>query len=185
MSRPIFINLVGGPGAGKTTTAMLVTARLKACGVDAVYVPECALDKVLEGSLGVTPQFDLLAEQVKRLLRTYGSGYRVVVTDSPIILQAAYSDSPVDRCRSIEVAKALHDPEDFYYCVENFRADHSMVGREQDAETSKKLDVILKDLLNEAGFPYKTVPKLLAADEIVNEVTLALCLYDGQCVARD
>lgn len=181
--RPIIINVCGGPGAGKTTTALGVTSRLKAQGEAAIYVPEAALDLCMEMKLGErTAQFDILKEQVLRLLRTFGTGYRVVVTDSPIILQAAYCDNLVDRTRAVEVAKALNGPSDCFYVIENRRSNHSMVGRDRTKEQSEALDGTIKDLLDEAGFSYDTLKKHEAIDRIVEDVSLMLCIEDGKCL---
>ncbi len=44
----IVINLFGEPGAGKSTAAMDITARLKRKGINAEYVSGFAKDKVYE-----------------------------------------------------------------------------------------------------------------------------------------
>lgn len=46
----IVINLFGEPGAGKSTAAMDITARLKRKGINAEYVSEFAKDRVYENN---------------------------------------------------------------------------------------------------------------------------------------
>jgi adenylate kinase family enzyme len=46
----IIVNLFAGPGAGKSTGAAYVFAKLKLAGIDCEYVSEFAKDKVWENN---------------------------------------------------------------------------------------------------------------------------------------
>ena len=131
------INLVGGPGAGKTTTALGVVAALKAKGVEAEFVPEYARELTFEGAISTTTQFDILAEQFKRLWRLMGTGIEYAVTDSPLLLQLAYTRDPIQQARTIWAASAF---ENLYFAVRNSRETHSMVGRSQTAAQAAEID---------------------------------------------
>ncbi len=88
------INIYGGPGVGKSTTALQLVAELKKRGINADYVSEYAkelvyaknLDK-LDGS--IQNQREIFHEQKSRLDITL-AGAEVAVTDAPLLLNAIY-----------------------------------------------------------------------------------------------
>jgi len=88
------INIYGGPGVGKSTTALHLVAELKKRGINADYVSEYAkelvyaknLDK-LDGS--IQNQREIFHEQKSRLDITL-AGAEVAVTDAPLPLNAVY-----------------------------------------------------------------------------------------------
>lgn len=160
MSKPILVNLYGGPGAGKTTTALQLTGELKALGLEAEYVPEYARDLALEGRLIGAFQFDILMEQTKRLMRTVGTGLDYVVTDSPILLQSLYARNEADKERAVVLHTALASVFDMWdFIIMNDRATHSMVGRVTDKETAKVLDKQCYWALKEINAEFIAVPK--------------------------
>lgn len=84
------VNLFGGPGVSKSTTAALVFGKLKANGVNAELVTEFAKELVWEErdyAVRCTPF--LFGEQLFRLERLRNK-VSVVVTDSPILLCTIY-----------------------------------------------------------------------------------------------
>lgn len=168
MSEPLLINLYGGPGAGKTTTALRLTGALKAAGYEAEYVPEYARDLALEERLNVTPQFDILMEQTKRIMRTIGTGIDIVVTDSPILLQSLYSATAADRERAVVMHTALATVFDMMnFLIDNNRLSHSMVGRITSKEDAQAIDGMSMKMLVEGGYEFLRVPKEKAFDTIL------------------
>lgn len=92
--KALIVNLYGGPGAGKSTTALQLVAELKKQGLHAEYVSEVAKDLVyakafdiLDGSL--ENQKKILNEQKNRLDMIAGN-VDVAVTDSPLLLNTVY-----------------------------------------------------------------------------------------------
>ena len=89
----LVVNLFGAPGAGKSTGAAYIFARLKMAGINAELVTEFAKDKVWEGSQAVFHnQAYLFGEQSFRISRLQDQ-VEVVVTDSPILLSSFYNDN--------------------------------------------------------------------------------------------
>lgn len=87
----LYINLFGTCGAGKSTMAADIFARLKAAGVKVELVREYVKEKVWDGvkpvSLG---QFYIAAKQFRKEWQLDGK-VDVVVTDSPWRLSALYA----------------------------------------------------------------------------------------------
>lgn len=94
ISTTLIVNIYGGPGAGKSTTALQLVAELKKLGYHADYVSEVAKELVyakdfehLDGTL--KNQSKILSEQ-KRRLDIMLDNVDVVVTDSPLLLNTVY-----------------------------------------------------------------------------------------------
>lgn len=84
------INLLGGPGCGKSTLARLISAKLSYMGYNTELVTEYCKNHLF---MGLQPEgFDQLyffAKQVRSESIKYGK-VDYIVTDSPIILSAIY-----------------------------------------------------------------------------------------------
>lgn len=91
----LVVNLFGAPGAGKSTGAAYIFSQLKMMGINAELVTEFAKDKVWEGSKAVFEnQAYIFGKQYFRISRVQDK-VDVVITDSPLLLSAFYSNDPV------------------------------------------------------------------------------------------
>lgn len=88
----IVINLFGEPGAGKSTTAMDITARLKRKGINAEYVSGFAKDKVYENNGGVFKHQEYLFGKQSFKMGRVRDKVQVMVVDSPLILCIIYNN---------------------------------------------------------------------------------------------
>ena len=87
----VVVNLYGGPGTGKSTTAAATFALLKQRGVNAELATEYAKDIVWEGrNYLLSDQIYIFAKQNRKLMRLYGK-VDVIVTDCPLLLSYYYS----------------------------------------------------------------------------------------------
>lgn len=94
----LVVQIFGGPGIGKTTTALGVTYQLKMHDILAEYVPEYAKQLVYEESWDLLDgsersQAHIFEVQRRRIRRLLGK-VQVAVTDSPVLLNVAYVDNP-------------------------------------------------------------------------------------------
>lgn len=85
------INIFGGPGTGKSTTAAYIFHEMKCSGANVELVTEYAKDMVWEGRMNVmTDQLYMAAKQNRKLERLVDQGLEMAITDSPLILGALY-----------------------------------------------------------------------------------------------
>lgn len=90
----IVVNLFGAPGAGKSTGAAYIFAKLKMAGINAELVTEFAKDKVWEENAEVFKnQAYIFGKQSFRLSRLKDK-VDVIVTDSPLLLCEYYNNQP-------------------------------------------------------------------------------------------
>lgn len=135
---PLVINLWGGPGVGKSSTAYGLTSALKWNGVNAELVTEFAKDKVWEGSAHVLEdQIYVFAKQQRRMRNLRGK-VDVIVTDSPLPLSLIYDKDPSDHFYGL----VMETFESYWnFNVELLRnKPYEMAGRVQTEVEAKEID---------------------------------------------
>lgn len=147
------INLFAGPGAGKSTTAAALFARMKRSGkkVELVteYAKELTWDRrhdVLEDSLYI------LAKQHRRLKRLEGQ-VDYAITDSPLPISLAYGYGARGVPWFTDTVLALFHQFDNI----NFRLirvkPYAKYGRSQTEEEAKELDDVISRILDNKAIP--------------------------------
>ena len=97
------INLYGGPGTGKSTTAAGLFSAMKRLGINCELVTEVAKDLVWEDSLEtLNDQLYVSACQCHRIKRLLGK-VDYVITDSPILLGIYYDSSKSPELEAVLV----------------------------------------------------------------------------------
>jgi len=156
------INLYGGPGTGKSTSAAYIYFLLKHASSNAELVREYVKDWVWEGrAIKEYDQIYFLGKQIRReVILTNKVSH--IVTDSPVLLSLYYA-----RLHSKpEFAKGIETLVRSYYAdaesrgVKHFHVflkrskPYETAGRYQTLEQAKEIDVGLKALLDETNTPY-------------------------------
>ena len=168
--KTLVINLFAGPGAGKTTSALELTAELKKRGFDVEYVPEYAKELVYaEDHETLNNQEKVTGEQYARLARLKGKT-DVIVTDSPILLGCVYGAGKI----SDEFADKIvgwHNGFDNYNLEVTRPATYRQTGRVENREQAVERDKQIKSMLEECGVKcrrYDEKELATVADEIVD-----------------
>lgn len=150
----LLINLFGAPGAGKSTGAAYIFSKIKMEGVNAELVTEYAKDKVWEKSEEVfNNQVYIFGKQYFRISRLEKK-VDVVVTDSPLLLSAYYSDNPLLDGEFDALVNKIAKSYDCLNIFINRVKPYNESGRFQTEQESDLVGVELKEFLDENGVDY-------------------------------
>lgn len=161
----IVINLIGGPGCGKSTIAAGVFNRLKKRGVECELVTEFAKDKVWDESYKIlSDQIYVFGKQQHRIYRL-NDKVDIAITDSPLPLSIIYDQSKSPELKSL-VLKVFKEYENHnFYIMRN--VDYVEEGRCQNEEEAKGVDKECLKLLDDEGIHYERYLSTEAEDEII------------------
>lgn len=157
MSKLKICNLLAGPGAGKSTTAMMLSAEMKMRGINVEYVTEYAKDLTWEKRFDIlSDQLYVLAKQNRKLNRLIGQ-VDWVVTDSPLLLSEHYRTPdylPNTFQAMVFELWEMYDNENFFiHRVKPYK----QVGRTQSEEEAKVIDGQIRKMLVDHAIPFKTI----------------------------
>lgn len=145
----LLINLYGGPGCGKSTTATGVFSKLKQAGINAEYVSEYAKDKVWDKHEAIFDnQIYVFANQHHRVFRLLGQ-VDVVITDSPLILSLYYNrdKTTVGKALDTLIMEAHHSFNSMNVFLKRVKV-YNPKGRMQTENESRDIDKNLRILLD-------------------------------------
>lgn len=153
------INLYGGPGVGKSTTAMNLCGLLKSNHVNAELVREYIKNWIWEErTILESDQLYILAKQHRSERILYGK-VKVIVTDSPMWLTVIYEKALSQKpyiCK-LAIDKYLKESEDIaehYHIFLNRIHPYQTEGRMQSEEEAKEIDQKIKNFLSEEKIPF-------------------------------
>lgn len=156
------VNFFAGPGAGKSTMALLVTGLLKMDGINTDYIPKYAKSIACERRPSkFEVQENIFGMQSLALSRA-ADECSVVVTDSPLLLSALYS-SYGERWRSkVEISMSqlaqvrFHTYNNLNFLIRRTKP-YNPSGRLQTEAEVHELDRLTSLMLYELEIPFQTV----------------------------
>lgn len=167
----LVVNMVGGPGTGKSTTAAGVFFELKNRGVNCELIQEYAKDQVWgRTTTTLGNQIYIFGKQYHRLWRMMDQ-VDVVITDAPIILSLYYGERESDTFRKLvyETFTSMNN----YTVFLNREKAYNPAGRNQTEDEAKQIDYVLLDLLDDYSVPYEVINANRDAPGIIAEHTLS------------
>lgn len=168
---PIVINGYGGPGAGKSTACLEITAALKKEGYNAEYVQEYVKELVYEKDMEMLDgspehQYEILKEQTRRMDRLYDQ-VDFIVTDSPVMLNTIYNKQLTPEYESL-VNELQGEYINYSFFIERDASNFEKEGRIHNLTESIEKDNEIKDMLQKNEIKYKTYNHE-NVNEIVND----------------
>lgn len=181
MSKTTIINLYGGPGSGKSTSAAYLYYVLKAQGKNVELVREYVKDWAWEKRTMTTyDQIYFLGKQVRRESMLYGK-VDYIVTDSPVMMNLYYAQ----RYCSLALAEGIRAATLSFYRqgIEDGHKHHHFLlqrnkpyaseGRYQTEAEAKEIDKGIKQLLENLRFSIiETTPDEEDLDKSLNKIIL-------------
>lgn len=155
MKNTLLVNLYAGPGAGKSTGAAYIFAKLKMAGVDCEYVSEYAKDRVWQEDQFPLQhcQLYVTGKQCLKIYRLLGK-VDVVVTDSPIAVGAMYTTEKPYQDVCLYEAKKYKNTYNLF--VNRFKP-YNPNGRNQTEEEAKEIDRKIKAFLTDNNLEFKEI----------------------------
>ena len=142
----LIVNILGGPGSGKSTTRAALFAKLKLLGYNCEEATEWCKAKVYEKNAYVfTDQLYIFSKQRKSLLQMIND-VDIIVTDSPIILSALYEE-PYDSMHAELYAYEFSRFNNLNIFLNRVKP-YNHIGRHQTEIEAKKVDAILVQMLD-------------------------------------
>lgn len=171
------INLYGGPGTGKSTSAAYLYYLLKAESKNVELVREYVKDWAYEARpISNYDQIYFLGKQVRRESLLYGK-VDWIITDSPVMMNLFYAQKycPTKLSEGIRSAtlsmygQAAEDGHKHVHIFLKRIKPYLAEGRYQKEEEAKEIDVELKQLLQNLKVPFLEIPA--SEDELSKTLT--------------
>ena len=173
MRRTIIVNLIGGPGSGKSTTAAGLYYELKKLNINCEMALEYAKDKVYEESFKtMDDQLYIFGKQYHRMWRLKDS-VDVIITDSPLLLSIFYNKTKSNYFDDL-VIEQYNRFNNLLYILQRDGIKFQQEGRLQNEKESIQIDSSIKNILNKNNIEYKEVSTLDAINTIVKDVAWLL-----------
>ena len=150
----LVVNLFGVPGAGKSTGAAYIFAKLKLSGINAELINEFAKEKVWENNAEVFKnQAYLFGKQSYKMIRCKDK-VDVIVTDSPLPLSIFYNnDSVLGEAFNTTVMNVFNSYNNINFLI-NRAKPYNPAGGHQSEEESNELKAPLVELLKNRNIKY-------------------------------
>lgn len=160
--KTIVLNMLGGSGLGKTTTAALTFGELKLLGKSAEYVQEFVKTWAWVGrKIGPTDQGVIYGNQLDRESVLYNR-VEFIVTDSPLVLSAVYQKFYTGKddmsqliTRDLQTAKE-RNVHHINLLLKRHKA-YDPNGRYETEDQAKAVDVAVETYLKEKQMSYVVV----------------------------
>lgn len=166
------INLFGGPGSGKSTTAAGVFHLLKLKSISCELVTEYAKVLAWENDIKkLNNQLYITAKQNLSLDRLIGK-VDYVVTDSPILIGLAYCENYKLKAMKPLIVELFNTYNNVNFFIKRKKNYHK-IGRMQNETEARDIDLIIKNLLTELNIEYFEIDNYeKAPQEILNKLNL-------------
>jgi len=158
----VVINLIGGPGVGKSTLAAELYAKMKQYNMKVEMVREVAKDWAWEGrEITAFDQIAIIGEQIKRESMLFDK-VDYIITDSPILLGSFYFDYNHDQRFMNQMVKDYYKYSEtenvkFLNFVQDRFGTYEEDGRFESKQEAEDIDDALILYLAAEGYTYENL----------------------------
>lgn len=156
----LVVNLVGGPGSGKSTSAAGIFYNLKIQHYDVELINEFAKKLTWEeNKLALSNQLYTTANQEYKQAICMGK-VDAIITDSPIIIGLMYYEEKNIRKKDLFeqfIIESFKLQNNLTFYIER-KKKYSTSGRRQTEEEAKQIDIKTKEFLDNNKIVYTSVP---------------------------
>ena len=180
MKNTLIINVLGGPGVGKTTIASDLFVRFKRKELDVEIVSEFAKELVWEKrNEAFDDRLYMHAEQNHRLMMMNGN-LDYIITDSPLILTSVYNHFYLEDKHTKEYNKMIDDVtlqtfnsyNNITFLIER-ETGYDTNGRRESLDEAKAIDERIIKYLEDNNIKYiKIKDRENAVDEIIKYLNI-------------
>lgn len=162
------INLIGGPGCGKSTTAAGLFYELKKKGYSVELVTEYAKTRVWEDALKT------LKDQIYVFGKQHHSQWKLegkvdyIVTDSSLLFSIIYGGDQVTEAFESLVIEDFKRFNNVCIFLERTGIDYERNGRLETSQEAEEIDKRILRLTEKHKIPITRVPSLTAVQEVLN-----------------
>lgn len=157
------INLFGGPGSGKSTTAAFIFSQLKINNISCQYINEYAKDCVYEGRNTViqNDQLYILAKQNHKLkMLELSNQAQYAIVDSPLLLSSIYGGiyNSITKNFNDYVIELFNSYDNINFFIERNEAYFETNGRiQKNIQQAKDIDNLIKNFLIKNGIKFSII----------------------------
>lgn len=151
------INLLSGPGAGKSTTAAGLFYQMKLKGINVELITEYAKDMTWEERYNtLSNQLYIFAKQYSRQLRVKNK-VDYIVTDSPLLLSLIYTPKNYPGSFELMVMDFWNEFDNYNFFIRREKK-YNPIGRNQTEDEAKDIDIKIWNMLNLRYIDYVEIP---------------------------
>ena len=166
--KTIIVNLIGGPGTGKSTLMAQLYADLKILGIEAEMAPEYVKEKVWDESFKVMDdQIYVFGKQLHRINRLIGK-VQVVICDSPLLNSIVYDQSQNKKFAELVIDQFGRFPNLNFFIERS--TSYIVKGRLQTEEEAREIDDKFIEVMSLYHIPFDIVNKDQAKYVIINRI---------------
>jgi nicotinamide riboside kinase len=172
LKEAIVINLIGGPGCGKSICCSEVFAALKRKSITCEISHEYIKRKLYEEAKKVVQnQIYIFGKQQFQLFSLKDS-VEVIVTDSPILLSTIYDNTQCPHLKALTIKEFNKYDNMIYFIERDDKIPYETAGRYQDKQGAKKVDDKVQIFLDENNIPYKVLKGIGkdSLETIINDI---------------
>lgn len=153
------INLVGGPSAGKSTTAYFLTGHMKAMGMSVEYVHEfakgCVWDKMSDDTGGVFTEQDYITINQHRLIRRLvAHDIEYAVLDTSLLLGLVYVPEWYPSTYKAFILELYHSYNNIVVYLDRGDISYEEAGRNQTEDEALEKDRGVLQVLEDNNIPF-------------------------------